>query len=99
MQPLPVVPKSTNRPDPRPNVRLVNGRQPQKSFEAASPPQEMLSLDARKELSRLERDQLAELAAVLLEAMPNSYQWSVVAAIRREQPRHRPAEPIRLQRH
>ena len=77
----------------------MSGRQPERDSDVAATRGNALQLDARRELSRLDRDQLAELTAVLLEAMPNSYQWSVVAAIRREQPRHRPAEPIRLQRH
>ena len=99
MLPLPVVSESTHRPFPRPELRLVSGRQPERDSDVAATRGNALQLDARRELSRLDRDQLAELTAVLLEAMPNSYQWSVVAAIRREQPRHRPAEPIRLQRH
>jgi hypothetical protein len=61
--------------------------------------QEVLPLDAHAELSRLDRDELLQLAGVLLEAMPSSYRWSVVSSIRHAQPRPRPVEPVPLQRH
>ena len=92
MLPLPVDPERIYPPAPRCRP-CSDTRSP-----GASPPQEVLLLDARKELSRLDRDQLAQLAAVLLEAMPSSYQWSVVASIRPAQRRRRPAGPGRLQR-
>ena len=82
MLPLPVV--STNT-------------RPEESSTAASA-MEVLRLDAQRELSRLDREQLAQLAAVLLEAMPSSYQWSVVASIRGAQQRYRPVGPIPLQK-
>ena len=53
--------------------------------------------EARDELSRLDRAQLVELTAALLESMPSSYQWSVVASIRRERRRRLPACQPRMQ--
>lgn len=54
-----------------------------------APPDSEILRQARDELDRLNRDQLEELVMVLLEAMPKSYQWSVVSSIHRER-QHRP---------
>lgn len=53
--------------------------------------------EAQDELNRLDRHQLIELTAALLESMPSSYQWSVVASIRRERRRRLPACRPRMQ--
>ena len=73
-------------------------------LQASSPPTEDLppaettmEPPAREQVEQLERDQLVELVLVLLEAMPNSYQWSIVSSIRREQRRRPPACRDRLQ--
>ena len=64
---------------------------------AAPPTEEAVSSMAREELAALEHAQLIDVAMVLLEAMPNSYQWSVVSSIRRARRRRRPAFRDRLQ--
>ena len=93
---LPVVPTYPCRPDVREPEGDRSPRSTDGEPDRAVSLQEILRLDAQQELSRLDRDQLAQLAAVLLEAMPNSYRWSDVASIRDGQ--HAPAEPARLQR-
>ena len=61
------------------------------------PPAEAITPMAREELAALERAQLIDVAMVLLEAMPNSCQWSVVSSIRRARRRRPPACRDRLQ--
>ena len=56
-----------------------------------APPDSEILRQARDELDRLKRDQLEELVMVLLDAMPKSYQWSVVSSIRRERQHQPPA--------
>jgi|GEM_PF-6412038 len=63
----------------------------QTASQTEAPPDSEILRQARDELDRLKRDQLEELVMVLLDAMPKSYQWSVVSSIRRERQHQPPA--------
>ena len=75
----------------------VQGRTAQPELPRPNVPDDDILRQAYEELCRLDREQLVELTVTLLEAMPSSYRWSVVASIRHEKRRRPPARQPRMQ--